>query len=629
MNKMRKTRLSIALGAILGVTMAPIVSHGFSVDIGNGEIVTDDTGDALIFPFYTTAEGASTSFQLTNTSGQTVAAKVRFREQTRSMDVLDFIVILSPDDKFDFWVAANGDRPAAYWRDNSCVVGIKNQTTVNGVTTFVAPFPKQTPSGGPRPTVSDADMAVGHVEVIGMLNLANTTFEGADLVDAATHGTDGIPGNCNLLDKAFKSRESVNKIAVKAGEFGSFTGQYLASAVGLPPSTPLVRADVGNVLFGSYTVLNNARGVEAGEDPIVIRNAFNRGFLAAQSPETVQGKTCPVWRMPSGNDLSQLAIGTGESLTVQEVLSIELLDATKSVPDFRDLDDAYLINQGNACLASLYSWDKQEDDHPHLGDINWAGANVFAPGAALATLDSLITANESLEGEWSNNPRADVGFDWVVSFVDKYVYTDSRTTSVCGLSEVATNPGEWMFVNPGDKFVGLLGGLPNDTYGCGIATPFGRTTAKDGVDNVCLVSDTSELVLDIFDTEELSTETISPVGQEPIRLCNETTVLTIENPDAGQEARPSLIQTAQRRVELDILDTGGFDAVRGWANMPLDWADKADVPTHAPDYVANDGAATSGLLWMIRNTADPTINNGSLRELKRNDGSDQPWFIRD
>ena len=83
-------------------------TDGFTFDHSSG-------GDTLLFPIYTAAiteldqdKAATTSFSVTNTSAtQTIAAKIRFREQERSMDVLDFIVVFSPNDKFDFSVTSN------------------------------------------------------------------------------------------------------------------------------------------------------------------------------------------------------------------------------------------------------------------------------------------------------------------------------------------------------------------------------------------------------------------------------------------------------------------------------------------------------------------------------------------
>jgi hypothetical protein len=100
--KLRKSRLSLAVGVVLGAAaMIPATSFGWSVNTDTGNLQSASGGDTLLFPIYTTVFPATTSFSVTNTSGtQTIAAKIRFREQEHSMDVLDFIVVLSPYDKF-------------------------------------------------------------------------------------------------------------------------------------------------------------------------------------------------------------------------------------------------------------------------------------------------------------------------------------------------------------------------------------------------------------------------------------------------------------------------------------------------------------------------------------------------
>jgi hypothetical protein len=161
---------SYVAATTLAVALAPAICFGVSFDInrnpatGAGTIVTDSTGDSVLFPVYTTANNGATSFSLTNTSMvETVAAKVRFRDQVASRDALDFIVILSPNDKFDFYVMQNGGVPTAYWSDNSCVVGYPGTVYDDNK---MLPFPDPSISGVPY-----ADSAVGHMEVIGMLNL--------------------------------------------------------------------------------------------------------------------------------------------------------------------------------------------------------------------------------------------------------------------------------------------------------------------------------------------------------------------------------------------------------------------------------------------------------------------------
>ena len=126
MMKLRKSRLTLAVGAMLGAAaLMPAASFGWSVDTINGILSTNSGGDTLLFPIYTTVGTNATSFSTTNTGPQTIVAKIRFREQERSMDVLDFIVIYSPYDKFDFYVSQGEgqERPIMAWEDSSCVVG--------------------------------------------------------------------------------------------------------------------------------------------------------------------------------------------------------------------------------------------------------------------------------------------------------------------------------------------------------------------------------------------------------------------------------------------------------------------------------------------------------------------------
>ena len=97
-----------------------------------GTLVTPSGGDTLVYPIYTTATGmvngaatsATTSFSVTNTSsgpwvalpnahgGQTIAAKIRFREQDHSMDVLDFVVPLVADRQVRFHGGGRQSPPA-------------------------------------------------------------------------------------------------------------------------------------------------------------------------------------------------------------------------------------------------------------------------------------------------------------------------------------------------------------------------------------------------------------------------------------------------------------------------------------------------------------------------------------
>jgi hypothetical protein len=364
MSSVHKFRTHAAITTLAVALAAPAASFGVSYDINResasfygaetGAILPDGTGDSVLYPFYTTVNGATTTFSLTNTSvTATVAAKVRFRDSDESTDQLDFIVVMSPEDKFNFFVAQNSaGTPTAYWFDNSCVVGYPGAVTDEL---------KELPFTG---TVSDG---TGHMEVIGMLNL--NTLEsgtGVDLDEAASHSLEAgkyVPRDCDALKRAFESRAAVNGIRGEAG------GPALSTDL-----VALGEADVPNVLTGSMLLTIPGTGVEAGTDAIMVRNTFNRGFLAAQSTEACAEMGDP---------------GT---------------------------------NQGYESCYSLYNWDMQEFDHPNLADINWVGDGAGDAGTnTVAVLDQLLTA-QALQGDWSNNALLNVGTDWIVTFPTKYVY---------------------------------------------------------------------------------------------------------------------------------------------------------------------------------------------------------------
>lgn len=117
-----KSHLSTALAAVLTGVAAS----------GNVNAVTlsqDNIGDVGIGPYYTMRAGWATDTLIINTSGSTVAAKVRYHEARNSREVLDFIVVLSPWDVINFWAYDNVEKgpivefPAGN-SEGTCVVPI-------------------------------------------------------------------------------------------------------------------------------------------------------------------------------------------------------------------------------------------------------------------------------------------------------------------------------------------------------------------------------------------------------------------------------------------------------------------------------------------------------------------------
>jgi len=110
--KMKKKVLSAAVLAAMSVGSAQAVN-----------LSQDGTGEAMIIPYYTVQNGEETLVSIVNTTDETKAVKVRFREAMNSREVLDFNLYLSP---YDVWTAkvmddgANGAKLIT--NDKSCTV---------------------------------------------------------------------------------------------------------------------------------------------------------------------------------------------------------------------------------------------------------------------------------------------------------------------------------------------------------------------------------------------------------------------------------------------------------------------------------------------------------------------------
>ena len=307
--KTRKTRLCMAVAStIAAAALAPTASWGFSINAADGTWSSDSGGDTLIYPIYTTGNngGSTSSFSLTNTSDtKVVITKIRFREQLRSMDAMDFLIVLSPNDKFDFTLSKTpGNRPVMGWDDNSCIVGPQA-----GDTSYR--FPVTNAEGGNNNSYvyDETALDAGHIEVLSMAalqpsdnicyNPTNQTVIGGtacatgevNLATAATH-VNGVTPDCASVRTVLKSSGLTNQLRAA-----------LATSADAGGNAP-------NSLVGRYVVTVPGGGIEGGGDAMAIQNSDLP--LSSQSQD--------------------------------------YCDAT------------------NNC-TSAYNWDTRDYDHPHLGDM--------------------------------------------------------------------------------------------------------------------------------------------------------------------------------------------------------------------------------------------------------------------
>ena len=276
-----------------------------------GTFSADDSGDTLLFPFFSAVGETTTAFSITNTSNVSIAVKLRFREQQYSMEVWDTYIFLSPFDKFDFSVGASAADP------NVPEVRIPAaEDTCSTVTSFPSQFQASDFNAAGQ---DDGRWTVGHLEVIGVAELDNAEFPIAggpiNLGEAAKAKNQPVGFNktgCEVLRQVAGSDAELGKV--------TFTGNFLTTF-----------GDAPNALIGRYLVSGGTdSGIEAATTPIVVRDTFTRSVSVAQS---------------------------------QAHCDQSVMQAGVNPPNQGDPE------AGEQRCSQAYAWDAQQEAHPHLGDM--------------------------------------------------------------------------------------------------------------------------------------------------------------------------------------------------------------------------------------------------------------------
>ncbi|NND66521.1 MAG: hypothetical protein HKN19_02940 [Halioglobus sp.] len=301
---MKKQTMSLAVASALLV--------GGSGAFGQMYINERGTGEALLYPFYSAANGNDTYIHVVNTTDLVKAVKVRILEAQNSVEVLDFNLYLSP---FDHWSAAitadpNGDGGALVTVDTSCTVpalggpnppfsGTTEVDEDTGVTTRTQPFVNfeylsDAPNDGIERTLQ------GYVEMIEMGQLisgsAPANFDPNDNADyladdanskghAATHNTAGVPNGCEKLVNAWS--------LAPAGSWISTSG-----------ASELETTWTGGGLYGYGTLINVEDGTAAGYDATAIDDFIDSGLYITGEHHEQPGNVEPNWQ----NGIDQITV---------------------------------------------------------------------------------------------------------------------------------------------------------------------------------------------------------------------------------------------------------------------------------------------------------------------------------
>lgn len=221
MTKIKKTVLSLAVAAAMGGA----ISSANAVNLA-----TDNLGDVLLYPYYIARNGWNTLVHIVNTSStSTIAVKVRFQEAQNTRDVLDFTLVLSPNDVWTGYVTNTSSGPR--------LKKSSNETTCTSPVMPSDGFAFSTYAfGGGTDSTSVARTEEGHITVIEM----GTALTGT-AIDTAAKAKD-----CTTIDTAF-TRANIDDTSDQFGEpINALKGQF-----------SLVRVDAGLAMGGNPVTLAN------------------------------------------------------------------------------------------------------------------------------------------------------------------------------------------------------------------------------------------------------------------------------------------------------------------------------------------------------------------------------------
>ena len=248
--KPRKSLVAFALASAIGGAMVAAPAQAVNLS-------PDNLGQVLIFPYYTAKNGFDSYIHLTNTSAETLIAKIRFREAKNSREVRDFNIILSPKDIWTAAVTQDGDGAKLVTYDKTCTSPMLPASSTSPGATEIG-FTSLGYDGSDQYAYDTGGLGIervqeGYFEVIAMgassapTAAFNSTSD--NVIEYNAKHVNGVPRDCDIVDQQF-----VGDSALDTKEaFNHF--RY-----------------PGNVLKGFSTLINVASGQAVGVEPTVLAN---------------------------------------------------------------------------------------------------------------------------------------------------------------------------------------------------------------------------------------------------------------------------------------------------------------------------------------------------------------------
>ncbi|RLA60205.1 MAG: hypothetical protein DRR04_06300 [Gammaproteobacteria bacterium] len=236
-------------------------------------------GDMAIVPYYTTNANYATGVDIVNTSALTQVVKIRLRRATDSMDALDFIVVLSPEDVWTGYIqkdgATTGVDPATirfYSNDNSCTAPAME---AGGYFTM--------------PDIYRLGAGEGYIEVIGM----GAADSSQPISRDALHNSEGVPFACDRVRDNFRWGDNPADYGVNAdpNRRGVISSVETRSWSTLATQTLVTSnyTDTGNVLKVSYFIKSDETGFEFGNNAVHFADFMDGASITNQKLGIFEG----------------------------------------------------------------------------------------------------------------------------------------------------------------------------------------------------------------------------------------------------------------------------------------------------------------------------------------------------
>jgi len=295
-----KTNLPAAFSKkALPAAIALVGSLGLAGTANAINVNPDGTGEILLYSLYTTEGGNDSLINITNTTEEAVAVKVRFIEGMNSQEVLDFNLYLSHEDVWTGAIVRSAQGAMLITNDKSCTVPAIPAGGVEFRKTQYQGGSYARGKGGPQGTDRTR---VGYVEVIemGVLHNEDTpatpASKGFNPAYWATH-TAGTPNSCAKLVSAWSPG---------SGAWSNDNDRQVSTPEG--------------GLYGSMVLVNVDGGTDVAYDAVAIDN------YAENDLHSSPGSLSPSLNTSGGNTSFDLPFGfSGSASRTVDAVSAVLM----------------------------------------------------------------------------------------------------------------------------------------------------------------------------------------------------------------------------------------------------------------------------------------------------------------